>query len=389
MKFHRLTPAFAFLAFAQPAPADEADKQRIKELEEQMAALKKDKAEPEPAPKDGETPLLSWTGKVNPKITNAVVIIEGDVGAGTGFMVSTEGKKFLYTAAHVLSGNSKLTIRNAAGTQFKKFGDLQAAEGADLIRVEVLEEVADTLELVPAGTNLEINTRIAALGNGGGNGVVSAESGKILGTSGDSLEVDAGIIQGNSGGPVVEKSNSRAVGVVTHLTSERKDLWSEGTRQGEVRRFACRLNKEWKWKTLKVGAFLAEGRALNEFDNLTRLGFAMAQLEPQTNGMRLDTSVGENVSVLEILDQNKDSDLVKSLISMNVELGSRKGTMSDADLKKKFRSLLAQFLSRAERSNEALKPQNFAWFHRNRSEVSVKARQECIGAIKHDMEVLK
>ncbi len=73
------------------------------------------------------------------------------------------------------------------------------------MRLEILEEVKDFLELVPPDYQLQINTPIAALGNGGGNGVVSVEKGKILGTSGDSLEVDAGIIQGNSGGPVVER----------------------------------------------------------------------------------------------------------------------------------------------------------------------------------------
>lgn len=56
---------------------------------------------------------------------------------------------------------------------------------------------------------------------------------------------------------------------------------------------------------------------------------------------------------------------------MNDDLASRKAHLSEADLKKKYRSLLGQMQSQAQRSGDAMKPQNFAWFHRNRAEVSV------------------
>ncbi len=384
MKKIHLIPALVLCLSPAVCRADDADKERIKELERKMAELQGQKVAPAV-----ESGLFDKDGKVNPRISNSVLIIEGDQSAGTGFIVSTGGKKYVYTAAHVFSGNSRLTIKNASGTSFKKFGDLEAAEGADLVRLELLEEVKDFLELVPADSLLQINTEIAALGNGGGNGVVSVEKGKVLGTSGDSLEVDAGIIQGNSGGPVVEQASGRAIGVVTHLTSQRKDLWSEGTRQGEVRRFACRLNKEWKWKTMKIGAFLAEGKAVGEFDDFTRLCFAMIQLKPLENGMRLDTQIGGNVTAMQIIQKNENNELVKTLIRMNTELATRKTSLSDSDLKKKFRSLLGQVQSQAMRTNDAYKPQNFAWFHRNRAQVSVEARKECLDGLSHALENLK
>ncbi|MEO5914176.1 MAG: serine protease [Luteolibacter sp.] len=393
MKKIQLLPALVLCFLPMVCKADDADKDRIKELERKMAELENEKARlaaknetPEPVTANG---IFESDGRINPRISNAVLIIEGDVSVGTGFIVSADGKKYVYTAAHVFSGNSKLTIRNANGTAFKKFGALEAAEGADLVRLEVLEDVKDFLEIVPADSLLQINTKIAALGNGGGNGVVSVEQGKILGTSGDTLEVDAGIIQGNSGGPVVEQASGKAVGLVTHLTSERKDLWSEGTRQGEVRRFACRLNKEWKWKLTKIGTFLAEGKSLAEFDNQTRLCFAVAQLQPLKSGLRLDTEVGQGTTAMQIIQQNMENASVKALITMNTELASRKTGVSDADLRKKFSSLLGQIQSQAVRSNEALKPQDFAWFHRNHAEASVQARKECLTALKTNLENLR
>lgn len=369
--------------------ADASHEEAIKEIDAKIAALQKEKAELLAASGATSSVIHDETGKVSHRITNSVVIVEGDKSVGTGFVVRTEGKKYLYTAAHVFAGNNRLTIRNAAGKEFKKFGDLQAAEGADLIRLEILDDPADFLELAAVDVPLPINTEIAALGNGGGNGVVSVETGKILGTSGDQVEVDAEIIQGNSGGPVVELATGKVVGEATHLTNARKDIWSEGTRQGEVRRFACRLNKEWKWTSYKTGTYLADAKALAEFDELTRLCFAMAQLDPGESGLRLSARVGGNTTVLSIFDNNKDNDLVRSLISMNSDLASRKTSLSDAELTKKFRSLLAQAEARASRSNQTFKPQGFAWFLRNRATVSVEARNECVSALKRRLEHLK
>lgn len=389
MRTFPLPALFLLVSFPMAGMAQTSREDAIREIDAKIAALQQEKAKLMGAVPPAGNALFDNNGKVSRRITRSVLIIEGDKGVGTGFVVATEGKKFLYTAAHVFSGNSKFTIRNAAGTEFKKFGDLQAAEGADLIRLEMLDDPADFLTLAAPDSELAINTEIAALGNGGGNGVISVELGKILGTSGDILEVDAQIIQGNSGGPVVERASGNVVGEVTHLTDARKDVWSEGTRQGDVRRFACRLNKNWKWMTQKTGSFVADGKTLAEFDDYTRLCFAIAQLKPLENGMRLTTAVGGDMTAAAIFEQNKNNDIVKSLIAMNNELAARKTSLSDAELIKKFRSMLGQAEARATRTNEALKPQNFAWFHRNRAKVSVAARTESIAALKQRIDNLK
>jgi len=139
MKSFPLIPALVLGVFPLVCRADEtdeADKERIRELERKMAELQGEKAKLTGEPTADA--LFDKEGRVNPRISNSVLIIEGDAP-------------------------------------------------------------------------LQINTEIAALGNGGGNGVVAVEKGKILGTSGDSLEVDAGVIQGTSGGPVVELATSKAV----------------------------------------------------------------------------------------------------------------------------------------------------------------------------------
>jgi hypothetical protein len=330
------------------------------------------------------------SGGVVTAVSNSVLIIEGDKSVGTGFMAKVDDKIYFYTAAHVLSGNSKLTVKNASGKQFTKFGTFEYAEGADMVRMAVLEGVDEYLEIVPSGVDFQLQTEIAALGNGGGTGVVAMEKGRIMGTSGDSVEVDAGIIKGNSGGPVVHLHSGKVVGLVTHLTAEQKDIWSEGTRQGEVRRFACRMNKKWEWKPLRIGSFLNEAKALDEYDELTRLCYAVAALEPLTTGMRLDVSVGNGTqTVLAIFDRNKDKPLVKAIVKMNSELAARRLMLSEADLKKRFRSIVSEILSSAQRNHAGFKAEEMSWFHRSRTESSVEARKEAMGLLEDDLANLK
>jgi serine protease Do len=392
MKASQLLPVLVF-SIHTLCLGEDLSQMNLTELRARLGALEHEKQEITAQIERLKPPELSAlilpNGEVNPRISNAVVIIEGDTSAGTGFIVRTEGKTYLYTAAHVLSGNRKLTIKNSAGSIFKKFGTLEAAEGADLIRILITEEVQDALQLVAPDATFLINNSIAALGNGGGNGVVAVESGTILGTSADFLEITSGVIPGNSGGPVVEATSGQAVGVVTHLSTQRDDLWAKGTRQAEVRRFACRLNKKWTWQPKTIGTFLAEGTTLVEFDRITKLCFALSQLELLPSGMRLDQEVSGNTTILNVINENLETEIVRSLVKMNNELSATRTALSPSDLKKKFRGLLQQLEFQAKRSSAALQPKTFAWYHRHLSETSVKQRAESLTALELQLERLE
>lgn len=196
------------------------------------------------------------------EVAEAIAVIEGDRSTGTGFFCRAEGKVYLYTAAHVLSGNSKLQVKLRDGTVVRKFGEVEAAEGADLVRLAVGEEVPHCLEIAdPAGV-AKVGVPVLASGNAGGGGTVGFEEGKVMGVGPESIEIDAEVIQGNSGGPILHATTREALGVVTHLTAERKDEWAKETRFAEVRRFGCRLDRTWKWKVVAIDVFLKEGKAI-------------------------------------------------------------------------------------------------------------------------------
>jgi S1-C subfamily serine protease len=326
---------------------------------------------------------------LNPEKQQSVVLIEGDSSKGTGFIVGIGDKRYLYTAAHVLSGNQKLTVTSAAGRKFARFGPLEAAEGADLVRLEVLDaEDAPFLTLAKPTDAIASGTKIVALGNGGGAGVIATEKGTILGQSGESLEVSAAVIQGNSGGPVLDSVEGTVLGVVTHLTSERKDLWSDGTRFGEVRRFACRLNRDWEWKSVPIGSFLAEAKLVAEYDRHSRVGYAISMLSPTTEGLRISGTLPGGQDALAILSDAKDLPFVAEIIEMNVELGAKRMRSSEADLRRRFRSMIDATASAVKRNGNGFDPSRLTWFHRQQAAHSAEWRKTTEDALRQSLDSL-
>lgn len=343
-----------------------------------------------------QTTRASVTGEVvatdaglDPAKQQAVVLITGDVTKGTGFIVGIGEKRYLYTAAHVLSGNQRLTISGADGRKFTKFGPLEVAEGADLVRLEILDAGdAPFLTLAEPTDQIASGTAIVALGNSGGAGVISTEKGTILGQSAESLEVSAAVIQGNSGGPVLDASDGSVLGMVTHLSAQREDLWSEGTRFGEVRRFACRLNREWKWQAVPIMTFLGEAKRIADFDRLTRVGLAVASLSPTPEGLRVDSQLPGGQDAIAVLSAAQDLPFVAEIIKMNTELSARRMRSSEADLNRRFRSMIDTTAGAVKRSGDGFDPEKFTWFHRQQALASAEWRRGTDEALRKSSEAL-
>lgn len=333
---------------------------------------------PPATPSAADTGLLDAEGKVKPAVADAVVLIEGDQSVGSGFLAKDHDTVYLYTAAHVISGNNKLTVKNTAGRKFAKFGKMEVAMDSDLVRIRIDEEVEHCLDVAPVGQGSELNTEIAALGNGGGGGVVAVERGQIVGSSGTQVEIDAGVIQGNSGGPVLVVETGKAVGVVTHLTAGRSDIWAEGTRQAEVRRFACRINVERKWAEITVGAFIADGRKVAAYDELTLLGFAFSRLEGGAMGLRYNAMRYGTRTPLEIFERNKDVPVVKELIDFNTGLESGRLKLGQADRQKKIVSFMSSLRFQVEQGANQIKPAELNPYHSKLAHRGIQARQECL-----------
>lgn len=341
-----------------------------------------------PSTSAGSPPKLlsqSELNEVSKRNMSAVVMIKGDFSVGTGFFVNEDGLTYLYTAAHVLNGNSKLEIKSTSGQVFTKFGSFESADGKDLVRLGVNEEVPATVTVCAPGA-IAIGKPLFAIGDSGGGDVLTVLSGAVTGVGTTEFEVDASIIQGNSGGPVFGSVDGKVMGVVTRGMAARTDVWAEGTRFGAVRRFACRVDGEIKWQAGTLSGFLGESRAINDLNRVTRLLYALSQLRAQTNGLRTSSSLGGNYTVLKILTENQDMEAVKSLVEMNTALASSKMKVSDRDLLKRYASYYQTILSAAQRQSGSFQPEQFSTFNREDARLCLKWRSTAEAEIKAVLE---
>jgi len=325
-----------------------------------------------------------WDYEPGDKDFSQVTIFTGDQGTGTGFVCKADDHFWIYTAAHVVSGNKKITIKDPNGKEYRNFDLMQTAKGIDLMRLRMTDEVDSALIAATPSDDIGSGDFIAALGNGGGAGVLSAEKGEIVGVSADFYEVSADIIPGNSGGPIIELNTGKVVGVATHLTQAKEDVWTAGTRFTKVRRFCARLDKKHVWIEQSIGSFIQEGTSITEYDNITRLGYALASYTATRRGLRLHDSISnETVAFIRnVIDENSSLNVVKSLKKMNRNLSRRGDKMSVTDLKAQMVSVLRQAQNLANLTAKDLKLPVKSHFHTKEIEQSLKWRKGALENLK-------
>jgi len=162
-----------------------------------------------PPPCDGDIPQLNDYTAVVALVKPSVVAIRTESGAGSGWIVSTDG--FIVTNSHVVAGAETVTITT----------DDDVTYPAETVRTDPFTDLAvvkiDAAGLPAAQIGnsdlLAIGQQVAAIGNPLGLGIsmkggwvsrlgvsIPAEVGQTLS---DLIETDAAINPGNSGGPLV------------------------------------------------------------------------------------------------------------------------------------------------------------------------------------------
>ncbi len=199
----------------------------------------------------------------------AMVIVEGDEGRGSGFVVRMDGKTFLVTNSHVVRGNRNVKFKNLRNATLPT-GALQIADQVDAVRAEVTG-VLSPLELETQIEQVKIGDEVIVAGNSEGEGVIREIPGKVVGIGPDRIEVDAEFVPGNSGSPILLKSTGKVIGVATYLKVPRGGR--TGTKSpfslNEVRRFGYRLDTVTKWITPSTrDRLLLEGIKLAEMEDL-------------------------------------------------------------------------------------------------------------------------
>lgn len=195
-----------------------------------------------PAPVQGQGAPQHHRHAASQSVPQAVVIVEGDAGVGSGFVTVLAGELVVVTNAHVIVGNRQIRLRSITGERIP-FKDIRLGISKDLAVLPLYEWAGPVLAVQEGvARTVTIGTEIAAYGNSGGEGVVTQTVGQVSGIGPEKVEVTADIVGGNSGGPVVLAASGRVVAVATYVSMAEPTWVTSGTRFEEVRRFALRLD---------------------------------------------------------------------------------------------------------------------------------------------------
>ncbi len=231
-------------------------------------------------------------------IQSSVVIVEGDKGSGSAFAVEEGGKQFLYTSAHVLSGQKNVIFKDANGKEIKVTGQIDVADDQDLARLPLTGELFKTPLTLIADANVKIGEEVVAYGNSGGESVITYLKGEVLGVGPEEIEVDAGIIPGNSGGPILRQDSKEVLAIASRAQAE-SGPWAAETRFEGIRRFGLRPPKTVKWKRTSLKAIQREWEQIRQTNIDTISIVAVSILAATQRGLYIpdDLIVGANGKV--------------------------------------------------------------------------------------------
>ena len=172
-------------------------------------------------------------------LIKACVTIATDSGvAGSGVIVDEFGDLYLFTNRHVIEGAREITAKLQSGEEVA-LDNLQVSKSLDLARFKIKSSGCCGLKIeqdIP-----KIGETVIVLGNSLGAGAITRTKGRVLGVGADVIEVDAGFVQGNSGGPIIN-GNGNLIAIATFLlkVTDRVDWKIRGTRFEAARRFGLR-----------------------------------------------------------------------------------------------------------------------------------------------------
>lgn len=321
-------------------------------------------------------------------VTPRIVIVEGNQGNGTGFLCTIGADVWVYTAAHVLSGNTKITVRDSKGRVYRDFDFLECAEGVDLVRLKLKDPDMKGLDLVPSSDAPEVGDLIVAVGNSLGTGSLSGEPGRILSVKDDMWEVDAEIIPGNSGGPILSLDSGKVVGIVTHLIISKGRSQSRPNGETKVARFAARLDKEWEWRKMPVTRFVKEWQHIETMDRNSSIAWAsnylmhtgpeaVAKMDPRyRTTSRTDP---ETVRIAESILTRERNHFQVQRVDEWLKRYRDASPLARNELIVEGNKIIDRNIEEIRIKPTDPKAEDFSWFHRKMFEEEIKWRNKLTG----------
>ena len=343
-------------------------------------ATKDDKPKPAPA----ESKPIS-NGQQTDPVASTVLITGSNGVSGTGFILQLGDKQYLYSAAHVLTGVEKPKFVTGTGEQIvmtaMNTGEVSDDPNApDAARILLTKPMANFF--VP-GEDAKLDAPVYAFGNSSGGGVVTKEGGTIKGVSATEVEIDAKVVPGNSGGPVVEWKNNSVVGMVTRAVARKTDIWKKDTRYEGVRRFALRPTAVQKWAPFSLEGLRAQERKLDAMHFDTIVLAAVLYLNYYRDGMYAPDEKKGDYVIREIITAGTKSRVGQFVGAGISELNTKvkKGTtvkVNMATVQQSFAKFFGNIMTAGSSDIQPSQRDQFIRFHRDTFDEEVALRKDIL-----------
>lgn len=222
-------------------------------------------------PAQETTPPPALKQHLSTEDMGSIVLIEGDTGQGTGFICRIKDLSFVVTNLHVLADTKTLRIRDSRG-KIIQARDIHAARGYDVALIRI-DEVNTGLKMAPDAAESQIGDEVVVVGNRLGGGVLTQETGQVLGIGPDRLEVNAKFQPGNSGSPIVNTRTGEVIGVATYLQTvsmigdgrATTDDSDKPSRELSTRWFGYRFDSIREWERVDWAEWQRQGLQIQKF----------------------------------------------------------------------------------------------------------------------------
>lgn len=216
-----------------------------------------------------------------------LVFVKDREGKGSGFLCRYRGQDVLLTNIHVIAGMQRPEYIRVNGGAMN-VGLAATAVGHDVMcfGVQPIEWPLEVMEQIEE--EVGIGDDILVIGNTSGADVALPLYGQILAIGPNLIEINAPILPGNSGSPIIHRKSGKIIGIATHLMRKPKptggdkeddedDEEKKGSKESsrpirneDPRRFGTRLDSIKEWQKVEWGQFRREAAQYKRIISLSQ-----------------------------------------------------------------------------------------------------------------------